>query len=146
MRIRWLAAAGLVVVFAVVIVALLMAHHAGTGHRSQPIAAPSTAPAPPLSPQRASALAAALGTGSDAGLRAAVALPAGQELTPGAAQQIAELGPITFDLSSFHDNHDGTATVGARMGHPAPGTSPVWTAQLIDEAGEWKISLTDSAP
>lgn len=100
-------------------------------------------PAPPLSVQRASALSQDLGAGTLSGLRAAVAVANSQPLDSSAAGQLAALGPITFDVSTFHDNHNGTAAVTAHVAHPSFGSSAIWTVALVDEAGQWKLSLTD---
>lgn len=100
-------------------------------------------PAPPLSVQRASTLSQDLGAGTQSGLRAAVAVSNSQPLDLSAAGQLAALGPITFDVSTFHDNHNGSATVTAHVAHPSSGSSAIWTVSLVDEAGQWKLSMTD---
>ncbi|WP_194904121.1 hypothetical protein [Catenulispora rubra] len=101
--------------------------------------------------QQAVTLSGDLAAGTDAGVRAAVALPAGQSLDPGTLRQIKALGPVAFDSSTFHDDQDGTATVVARLGgqagQPAAGSGggSKWTVHLIDADGQWKISLTEPA-
>jgi hypothetical protein len=103
--------------------------------------APAT-PAPPLNKQRGDQIARDLDIASADSLRDAIALPAGQVLDPAAGDQLRSLG-ITLEVSTFHDNGDGTATVTAHLAHPAAGAPADWTVHLIDEDGQWKISLTE---
>jgi hypothetical protein len=87
-----------------------------------------------------------LTAGTEGSLRSAVALSTTQTLDPGALQQLHAMGPVIFDASSFHDDHDGTATITARLAKPAAGSVSTWTVQLIDVDGQWKISLTEPSP
>ncbi len=99
--------------------------------------------AAPLTAQQATKLSEELTSGSESEVESAVALPQGQKLNSGVVQALASLGPITFDISTFHDNHDGTATITASIAHPTPSTSQEWTVLLLDVDGQWKISFTD---
>lgn len=126
---------------------------AASGSRHQDLSADPGLPsapgrsAAPLTPQAAQQLSAALAAGTEAALASAVALPAGQTLDPSALLQIQALGPVTFDTATFHDDHDGTATVTAHLKSPAAGSNAAsaWTVHLIDAGGQWKISLTEPA-
>lgn len=102
-----------------------------------------TRQAAPLTAQQAAKLSEELTSGSESEVESAVALPQGQKLNSGVVQELASLGPITFEISTFHDNHDGTATITASIAHPTPGTSRDWTVQLLDVEGQWKISFTE---
>jgi hypothetical protein len=84
-----------------------------------------------------------LASGNETGLRSVVEMAPSQPLDAGVAQQLAALGPITFDVASFHDNADGTATVTAHLAHPPTGGKTTWLVQLVDSAGRWRISLTE---
>ncbi len=111
---------------------------------SSPAAPLPTAPAksaPPLDRGRASRLSSDLGAATLSGLHDAIALPGGQALNPAAAAGLKAQSPVTFDVGTFRDRGDGTATVTAHVTKP-PGT---WTVTLIDEDGRWKISLTEKA-
>ena len=96
--------------------------------------------------QRANILTRDLESGKESDLRAAIAVAGSQQLDPSAADQLAALGPITFDPATFHDNHNGTATVTAHVTHPQAGSPATWTVDLIDEAGQWNLSSTDATP
>lgn len=99
--------------------------------------------APPLSASAASQLSAQLSTGTEAGLRAAVAIPTGQTLDPGAAKALAALGPVTFDLSTLARVDPRTATVTGAVAHPPPGEPSVWTFTLVYVNQAWLISDTE---
>lgn len=96
----------------------------------------------PLTNQQSIQMSKELSSGSESEIRSAVALPNGQPLDKNAMQQIASLGKITFDTSTFHDNHDSTATVAAQIMSPQ-GTKQSWIVHLIDIDSQWKISYTE---
>lgn len=79
-------------------------------------------------------MASDLASGTDAGVRDAVALPPTQPLDPAAAARLKALGRVTFDVKTFHNRTDGIATVTAHL----PGGNR-WNVTLIDENGQWKI-------
>jgi hypothetical protein len=122
-------------------------HHPARTESKAPARAFATAPsrpAPPLTPARAAALTAGLASGTDHGISAVIALPSTQALDPAAAGQLKALSPITFDVSTFHDAGNGTATVTAHITNPGANKSPTWNVILIDKDGQWLISLTST--
>jgi hypothetical protein len=104
-----------------------------------------TRAASPLTMSQAAQFSSALTSDSETRLSSVVALPPNQQLTPNVLQQLASLGNVTFDVATFHDNHNGTATITAHIEHPAPGTGSAWTVQLLNVNGQWKISETETA-
>jgi hypothetical protein len=76
--------------------------------------------APPLASTEADELAGGLAKGTDDGLRSVIAMPSGQQLDAGAAQQLAALAPITFDLSTFQFLDATHATITGHVAHPPP--------------------------
>lgn len=136
---------GMVIIAGVLVyVTLGLAHPTPSTPSSQNIfQTKPTHQAAPLTAQQAAKLSEELTSGSESEVESAVALPQGQTLNSGIVQELASLGPITFDISTFHDNHDGTATITASIAHPTPGTSREWTVHLLDVDGQWKISFTD---
>ena len=101
-------------------------------------------PAPPLTDDQSVQMSKQLTSGSESDLRTSIALPNDQKLAPGVIQQLASLGKITFNTSTFHDNHDGTATVTAQVISPQ-GTKQNWVVTFVDVNGQWKINSTDPA-
>ncbi|MCX2950188.1 hypothetical protein [Lentzea sp. NEAU-D7] len=100
----------------------------------------SSAPAAPtLSEQQAAFLTTELTSGDEKRLRAVVAVADGQQIESAAVAQFATLAPLTFDVSSFQDNGDGTAKVTALRGG-----SPMWTVYLVLVGEAWKISSTEA--
>ncbi|WP_433380004.1 hypothetical protein ACQPZX_14500 [Actinoplanes sp. CA-142083] len=125
---------------AVVIAALAgcSAHHKPAAAATTPAAVvPSAAP---LSSPSAVALAGQLKAGTEAGVRAAIAMPSGQQLDPNAAQQLAALGTISFDLSTFTYIDGQTATVRGHVENPAG----EWLFTLTYVSSQWK--LVDGRP
>jgi len=148
MRLRLVIAlcVGLGVATAVAVIVLAHSNHPEPPRAASARSSTAATPPPPLSTRRADQFTAALASGTDPEFRSVVALSAGQQFQPDAIRQIAALGPITFDVPTFHDDHDGTATVTATVAHPQPGQSGKWTVELVSEAGQWKLSLTESTP
>ncbi len=121
-------------------------HHVAVIVSARP-SSPGPAPvpsAPPLTGQQATALAQQLTAGTEAGLRSALAIPPGQSIDPAAAAQLGAIGPITFDLSTFHYIDQNNATVVGTVAHPPAGTSPTWTFTLTYVSSVWK--LVDGQP
>jgi hypothetical protein len=106
-----------------------------------PVPTSPGAPAPPLDQARAKQLSADLASATADGMRDAIALPSGQELSSAAGAQLKAQGPITFDVATFRDHGDGTASVVAH----AAATNGTWTVTLIDESAKWKMSLTEKS-
>lgn len=97
-----------------------------------------------FSAAQASALSKNLGSGTDTGLRAAIAVPTGDHLDPLAARKFAALAPIVLDAASFHRLGRDDGTVTGHVGHPSAGLPTTWTFTVLRVAGVWKIS--DAAP
>jgi hypothetical protein len=106
----------------------------------------SGAPVPPLSSASASAIASGLAAGTDEGVRSVVAVPSGQTLDRGAAEALAQVGPVTFDLSTFHGIADGQAAVAGEVAHPPAGQSSRWTFYLVLVDGAWRIASAEPGP
>jgi len=113
-----------------------------------PAEAPSSAvgepSASPLSSARAATLSEQLTSGKEAQLRDALALPSGQVLEPAAAQQLASLGSISFDLATFMYLDGRTAEVRGKVATPPAEMSRDWTFTLLYLGQEWK--LVDGRP
>jgi hypothetical protein len=131
---------------AVLLTAALAGCHGGGRHaKAQPSPSASAVPhATPLSSPSAAALAGRITSGSESDLRSAMAIPSGQVLDPAAAQQLAALAPITFDLTTFQYLDPVTATVDGHVAHPPAGTAADWTFTLVYVAPDWR--LVDGSP
>lgn len=146
---RWLWIGMAVVVFAVVAVVLVMSLGGSDDEEFDSAASPSasatsTVPsAPPLDDARAKDLSAGLASGTDAGLRAIYDVNDQQPLDPAAVAAVAAVGTLTFDVSSFNDNMDGTASVTATSPATASAAATTWKVLLIARDGRWLISQTD---
>jgi hypothetical protein len=98
---------------------------------------------PPLTKSRAEAVSQELRAGTDAGVRSAVAIPPGQQLAVSASARLAQLAPITFDLSTVK-RLDGThETVVGTLARPPAGQPATWLFTFVADAGEWKILNAD---
>jgi PBP1b-binding outer membrane lipoprotein LpoB len=137
-------------VVAAAVAALLLVSCSSGNHASQrttdvaaTTAAAATPTAPPLTTAQASALSQQLTVGTDAALRQAIAVPSGQAVDPQAARQLAAMGPITFDISTFHALDAGTATVVGTLAHPPAGQPARWKFTLVFVDKAWRISNTE---
>ncbi|SNT62707.1 hypothetical protein SAMN05421812_114158 [Asanoa hainanensis] len=106
--------------------------------------ATGTPSAQPLDSPRAAALSEQLTSGDEARIRAVLAMPSGQALEPAAAEQLASLGSISFDLATFTYLDGRTAQVQGTVATPPAATSPRWTFTLLHVGDEWK--LVDGRP
>ena len=95
--------------------------------------------AAPFGSVEASGLAAALTAGDTAALGSAVVLPSAVNLSADVLASLESMGPIVFDVASFQDNGDGTATVNAKVG----GTP--WVANLLLVNGRWMLVTTEQS-
>lgn len=133
----------LAVAFAVAVMAVAACTHSAhrpTAGAQSSSHGPAPAPnAPPLTGQRANALAQQLTSGTDAGLRSALVIPTGQPIDPHAAKQFAAIGPINFDVSTFRYIDQTDATVVGHVPKPPAGTSSTWTFTLTYISSEWKV-------
>jgi hypothetical protein len=77
-------------------------------------------------------------------LASVLAVPSGQALDPAAAAGLQKLGPISFDLATFHRVGGNDATVVGTVTHPPSGTSTTWTFVLSYVSGSWLI--VDASP
>jgi hypothetical protein len=119
----------------------------GTGHRTTPTSTSSrTAQVPPLTRARAAQLSAELAGGTDAGLRAALVMPADQKLDPAAARALSAVSPITFDVASFRSTSRTSATVSGSVAHPTSGSDARWQFTLMRVANVWKIADAEPSP
>ena len=111
-------------------------------HRSpaRTSASSTVTPAPPLTAQRAAQISQALAAGSADQLSQGVSIPAGTTLDNDAVAKLKALGPVTFDVGTFTDLGNGTASVQALAG------GKPWTAYLVRVAGQWKLSATGGQP
>lgn len=128
---------------AAAILALLLsgcAHSGGHGVKTAGAQVSTTPTAPPLTASGARTLSRNLTAGNSGGLRSAIAMPAGQSLAPAAASQLAALGTVTFDQSTFRAVDARDATVVGRIQHPPPGDPATWTFELSYVDGTWKIA------
>lgn len=129
---------------------------AGCTHstKSHPAPAPSTstssttttsATTPTLTTQRAQDLSDELSRGDDESLLGALAVPSGQAIDPQAAGELAAIGPITFDVSTFQAVDASHATVQGALAHPPTGSSATWTFALTYVSGTWKLNDAEPA-
>jgi len=94
----------------------------------------------PFTAERATQLGGDLQSGDAAAVQDAVAVPANKTLPPRAITELKALGPVTFDLGTFTDRRDGTATVTAKAG------GKTWTVFLVQKDAGWLISVTSGTP
>jgi hypothetical protein len=108
---------------------------------TQPTAAASATAtsAPTFGVVEASALAAGLTAGDTAALESVVVLPSDVNLSADVLAALQSMGLVVFDVASFHDNGDGTATVNATAG----GTT--WVANLLLVDGRWMLAATEQS-
>jgi hypothetical protein len=116
-------------------------HSSAQGGSTTARAHVSAAPtAPPFTSTDANRLSRNLTAGSPVSVRSAIAMPAGQALSPSAAAQLSALGTVTFDESTFRVIDARDATVVGRVQHPPAGQTATWTFVLSYVDGTWKIS------
>ena len=143
-RLPWILL-GIVVVAAAVVLWLALGRDSG-GDGNAAAASPSataTVPdAPPLDAARAAVLSAGLASGTEAGLRSVYDVSPQQPLDPAAVAAIAAMGTLTFDVGSFTDNKDGTATVVGTTTVARTEPAKAWTILLVAKEGQWLISQT----
>jgi hypothetical protein len=112
-------------------------HPGSHGNTASP-GAPSSAPT--LTPARAQGLTKDLAAGTQSGLRDALQIPAGQTVAPSAAQQVAALSPVNFDVDSFRAVDTAHAVVHGHVGNPQAGQPTAWLFNLVYTGGQWKIA------
>jgi hypothetical protein len=120
----------------------------GTSAASTTVPAVSSQPAsstalPSFTSQQSELLSSELAAGTEAGLRAAVAVPSGQELDPQVTEQLRAAGPIVFDEETFSRLDGLSATVTGRFTHSPAGKPAVWLFTLTYTGGTWKIVSTE---
>lgn len=135
-----------VVVWVSVAVAVVAGVHfyfvfAGSSSPTAPVAeSPTSAVAVPFSAHDAARLNADMTSGDEQRVRAALAVPDDQTLDPGAVVDLAAVGPVRFDHSTFHDLGGGRAEV---IANTATGT---WVVALVVVKKEWRIESTRAEP
>lgn len=127
----------------ITVATIVLLRGSGVAPSATPTKAPPTATsAPRLTAAQAHDLSAAITSGDPARLHQAIDAPPGQPLDPAAVNALRAFGGLTFDLTTFHDNADGTATITATSGHP----QQRWQVLLVTKAGRWLIAQTDPLP
>ena len=116
----------------------------GTSASPQAQASASTsAPEAGLSAQDTATLSTELASDQAEQVRRAVLLPAGQALPAELPGQLASLGTLTFDRTTFAADSDATATITATSTPPGR-TSARWTVHLVhDTAAGWLLAATE---
>lgn len=111
----------------------------GAGPRPSPaISASATAtPLPRLDASRAQQFSADMGSGDLLRLRHSVEIPPGARLGAPAVAQLKALGQVTFDLTTYTQTGDDTASVGGSS------KKERWKVHLVRVGGQWMIAATE---
>jgi hypothetical protein len=88
---------------------------------------------------RVRAIDSEIRSGTDSGVRAAIAIPPSVRLSRSTLRALAALRSVSIDLHTFHLEQ---ASAGSAIAHvtDAAGTTEIWKVTLVLGARDWKLS------